>query len=195
MEKAILTQKQIKAIEDLRELGVNNEKIIKYNVSELLEIDRGTYADTIKKIDFEELIKALYKGYEAKQKFNKGDWVFDFKNNEIAKVRYYDVNEKRVWIEHCNLPFFFIEETRHARLEEIAEEEKRRWWASHGREVWELKRNDVLIDEEGKTFIIDKFFSSGNDQRVLFKNDSLEYMNNIKELYKVLCFAEDRKDF
>lgn len=54
-----------------------------------------------------------------------------------------------------------------------------RWWAKHGRDVWEIKYNDVIYDG-----IEDEYFDVG----------FLTVGEHERERYEVVCFVEDRKD-
>src|SRR5690625_3914269 len=84
---------------------------------------------------------------------------------------------------------------RHATLDEIEEEKERRWWAKHGRDVWELKKGDVIginiktitINEVREDGYITYFDGLGSER--IYRIDSLKSGG-----YKIICFAEDRKD-
>lgn len=76
--------------------------------------------------------------------------------------------------------------------EEKQEEKQRRWWKSHGREPWELKEKDLLIKR--------KFGAVAFEVRevrksiVVMSNGGSTDIGNIMQNYKIVCFAEDRKD-
>src|SRR5699024_10060185 len=80
---------------------------------------------------------------------------------------------------------------RHATPEEIAKEKQSRWWAKHGRDVWELRENDLLYyDDDFKE--VEEVTEFGvimlSSERVYFP------IKTIKSKYSIACFAEDRKD-
>src|SRR5699024_8891965 len=80
---------------------------------------------------------------------------------------------------------------RHATPEEIAKEKQRRWWAKHGREVWELRENDILYyDDEFKE--VEEVSEIG---AIMLSSERVYTpIETIKNKYSVACFAEDRKD-
>src|SRR5699024_4545288 len=80
-----------------------------------------------------------------------------------------------------------VDEVRHATKEEI-------WWASNGRDVWEIRDNDVLS-------INDELFevSRVGNANIIFNEPIIEWMswedfNNLKHNIRVVCFSHDRKD-
>src|SRR5699024_5125782 len=85
--------------------------------------------------------------------------------------------------------------TRHATPDEIAKEKQRRWWAKHGRDVWELKNGDLLNTGNGilvydSTYLGEyKFKRTDSGRLVASANISYAQRN-----YQLACFAEDRKD-
>lgn len=78
-------------------------------------------------------------------------------------------------------------------VETIDEEKRRRWWHKHGREVWELKERDLLRQVHNNT---------KHEVRRVYKDGCVSFVNDsgaltklsIQNHYKVICFAEDRKD-
>lgn len=102
--------------------------------------------------------------------------------DEMAKVLYTENYEVMVWD---------VKNVRHATEEEIEQEKERRWWERHGRDVWELVADDILIDENNyKSFIF-----KGVDKRGSFRVGNLILkFEEVKEHFKIACFTEDRKD-
>src|SRR5699024_5902020 len=83
------------------------------------------------------LAKALYIGYEVEETFEVGDWIYSKQVEKFIKI------EDEGQLEGYNkFPSYY----RSATPEEIAKEKERRWWAKHGREVWGLRRNDLVSD-------------------------------------------------
>src|SRR5690625_6397236 len=82
---------------------------------------------------------------------------------------------------------------RHATLDEIEEEKERRWWAKHGRGVWELREGDALKADDGDYLVeVCEVFDSCNVR--LTGGVVHVKISELKEGYRVICFAEDRKD-
>lgn len=156
----------------------------------------------------DELIRALYIGYEVEPNFKVGDWVVCESNNYKGITKITRMDELRGkpacyghWFDikantaYSNTEWTnFAEECRHATPEEIAEEKERRWWAKHDRDVWEIREGDALI-YIGVPYIVDWF----NSEEVRFKSGKcnsgfMENVDYVKEYFKVFCFVEDRKD-
>lgn len=169
MEKVKLTSLQANEIEALMREPFNNTK------DELL-VGHTAHGGFSKLkalgVDLPLLAKALYIGYEVEPEFEVGEWAFNKQTN-----RFFEVAEG--YEDKMNLDII-KKYLRHATPEEIAEEKKRRWWKSHNRNVWELKRKDVLYDKE-------------IGQIVEVSEDSTMEKYG-REIYKVICFSHDRKD-
>lgn len=189
MSKVILTQEQANIIE----------------TTSLVKLGEWFYKDDRKDTrmyklfcDFtiEELAKAKLIGYEVEPEFKKGDYVMvKWKNRE--KEEFYRVVSIDPWgsiqIETLDgVPNASgHENTRHATPSEIAEEKERRWWKKHGRDVWELKVGDVLVDTDGEILEV-------TDERDDYKGYYLDYcsysLEIIKNRFIILTFAESRLD-
>lgn len=71
-------------------------------------------------------------------------------------------------------------------------EKERRWWAKHGRGIWELKVGDFLINDKLGTI---EEVKEVNEQRYLIgKWTAYMELDYIKDNYSVAFFVEDRKD-
>ncbi len=124
------------------------------------------------------LAKALYIGYEVEPEINDGDFLLHIPMNVIGKV----INGVIHWSDNIENDVEYINkliisgEVRHATPEEIAKEKERDWWAKHGREVKEVKKGDIIHD-----LVFDQL-------------DEVMNTHKPKDKFKVVCFAEDRKD-
>src|SRR5699024_8613457 len=101
-----------------------------------------------------------------------------------------DVDEQKAYFDEGRT--MLLTSLRNATQEEIAEEKQRRWWAKHGRDVWELKEDDILN-------------VNGAIRTVYHVDENKVYFYEVSEIYTldimkgsgttiVVCFAEDRKD-
>ena len=193
MEKVKLTQEQAKAIKR----WVNKEQLIIAKASGLLE---HSIDESIAELTMEQLVKALYIGYEVEPEFKKGDYVMvKWKNRE--KEEFYRVVSIDPWgsihIETLDGSpnSSGHENTRHATPEEIAAEKERRWWKKHGRDVWELRKGDVLYDSiEEEALVFEKYDQDLDDEVAHFTNGLWEPMRNVKRRLRVVSFAEQRLD-
>src|SRR5699024_1357843 len=123
-EKVKITREQAKVIESKMAF---RHMSIKYHVMNNWDTD---YEPCLNNLTLDELIRAFYIVYEVEPIFEVGDWVKDTSTNAVIKIN--DSQHRHNLIVPRHTPI------RHATPEEIAEEKQRRWWAKHGREVWEL---------------------------------------------------------
>lgn len=183
MEKVKVTQAQadlIKSIKDT-DYAINIHELNKRPDSPLQELTTA------------ELARALYVGYEVEPQFKVGDWIHDNITNRVAEIDERGYDGELAWVDDEFHNFFT--DFRHATLDEIEEEKERRWWEKHGRDVWELKKGDVIginiktitINEVIEDGYIAYFDGLGGDR--IYSIDSLKSGG-----YKIICFAEDRKD-
>lgn len=178
-EKISLTQDQADAIERLKKFIRDDETLdCQFNVKYIARV--------------------LLEGYEIKPKYSVGDWVitegysetYDGRALKIIKISelfgekfYYFENSEKT-----NHNFSERSIKRHATKEDIEKEKERQWWAKHGREPWELKKNDVLA-EGIFLYTVEKFLGE-----IVCLNKRTVPIHLIKENFKVVCFAEDRED-
>ena len=187
MEKVKLTQEQAEAIERYkRELVDSIDEQYRFGVKRTPH----EWAEPLVELGGKQVLEIIKHGYEVEEKFEIGDWVVHENRKLIGEViRIYEdvlkitrLGDSHIW----NKKY-----TRHATPEEIAEEKQRRWWAKHGRGVFEFKTGD-LINHAGMILEVEK----PEDDLVCIKiNESRGTLT--ERLYhqiKVICFAEDRKD-
>lgn len=183
MEKQILTREQAEALDEIFEKTA-------FTKDELIDLHAktGLYR-SLRDLSVSELAKALYIGYEVEPEFKVGDWIVaigktvklvdETKTTFILDGGIGEKN-KRIVKEHY----------RHATPQEIEKEKERRWWAEHGRDVWELRKGDVLICRDSEA--LHEVFMVTDDYIRLV--DTPGVIVNPSYFYKVACFAEDRKD-
>ena len=193
MSKVVLTKEQAEAIETLKKEKSFRE-IIKLNLH--ANTWGGTYVEKPKRIivkmNFDDLIKALYIGYEVKPEFKVGDWVYHQSDGIVSQIT--RVNFNKLVSDAINTDghkgWISCEDIRHATSEEIKQEKERRWWEKHGREVWELKEGDILV-ETALNFPVE---IHKVDDYVWFSKFDNRPKNVVKETHKVVCFVEQRLD-
>ena len=147
-------------------------------------------AKMVKDIPADKVIRALEGGFEIAPTYEIGDWVVHTPTGSIEKI--IKGNFEIIYTDKRSHHYFNF---RHATQEEIAKEKERRWWAKHGRNVWELKPGDIVFFPGRK---YREVTSSVNDcKRGDYTFDECidvskdELINGTRE---VVCFAEDRKD-
>ncbi len=190
-DKVILTREQAEAIErykeEQREL---HEKQVRAQSVMLKE-----WTKPLIELKTDEFMDAIYIGYEVEETFEVGGWVrYDngpshgYKTQKITSIEH-----GYAWFSETeSMPLHSL---RHATPEEVAKEKERRWWKSHNRDVWELKTYDVLINRGGTLFEVEcakKDVELWEIQKS--KQGKRRPFNYVKRNYKVICFAEDRKD-
>ena len=194
MSKVKLTEEQARMFENH-----------KYAIKTLLEKRVCDNCPTsIDDMPIDDVVKAIVYGYEVEPEFKVGDFV-TYENNygdkyteTVTRQIQGFIDGENYWKEKCArfnggkaMP---LSRLRHATPEEIAEEKERRWWKKHGRDVWELKRHDILRNGAGNAFEVNSFHGNGESQKVIFKPGHFDLMTNVKESYTVVCFAENRLD-
>ena len=172
MGKVRLTQEQADAIEGIKEY---QRKLLNSGEHRIME----EFKD-LRSLTTDEFMDALYIGYEVEPEFKVGDWIIDEFSGSMTII------ENAGYANDLNNDSNNI---RKATKEEIAKEKQRRWWAKHGRDVWELKTKDVL--KFGKRILV---VTNVDHNKVYFKEDGWHYLSNLDESWSVICFAEDRKD-
>lgn len=196
MEKVKLTREQANAIEyalqEVDEYKGNPDKLLRH--ASMKNVYFRNELHLLNSIDTVNLAKALYIGYEVEPKFEVGDWAVWRSTKGIDVIKQIEkVEGYRIWadwLDEGSLLFAPSDEIRHATPEEIETEKERRWWARHGREVWELKKNDIIMIEHFVE-VVNKVV--GNE--LYIKGSTFpQSIHSIKEDTKVVCFAEDRKD-
>lgn len=204
MSKVKLTREQERALEVYKGYGEDLETFIEW---------KDTWSNTyepLKKLTLDEMARLLYQegSYEIEQVFEVGDWVVkEFEGitgDVIGKVEKIDESNYGVeqlhglWSNFLKHKTIIVNEgnVRHATPEEIAEEKERRWWAKHGREVWELKQGDVI---KGKSY--GRLYAINKDLEDVYKATAIGHEMDVKiikdkisENYKVFCFVENRLD-
>lgn len=190
-EKVRLTKEQARAVEVFKDNNLTLKDYAYENLSEEL--------DPIQILGIDKMARALYVGYEIEPELDVGDWVISKVTGEIGKITHLKSNGYVVTdiklvdykddVFLVDKPDWFLKKT----PEEIAKEKQRRWWAKHGRGVWELKERDLLRQVHDNT---------KHEVRRMYKDGSVSFVNDsgalsklsIQSHYKVICFAEDRKD-
>ena len=147
------------------------------------------------------LTKALVLGYEVEPEFKVGDKViFKYMKKICIFGEIVELNQKLgVLYAKVNDPEYPVPQEvqasslKHATPEEIEIEKERRFWLRNGRAVWELRKNDVLIAEDGEyVVVVEMVLANGN---VIFVGGVVPTQaDDVREGYKVLCFAENRLD-
>lgn len=184
MEKVKLTKEQAEAI----------KRITTKSVAVGIHIETGWKTGRnlcLNELTTDELIKALYIGYEVEPEIKVGDFVDIglFGISKIAEVT--GVKGDTIAINGSD-EYHEFKINRVLTDEEKQEEKQRRWWAKHDRKAWELKQKDILVKNNCES-IVDHV---GKEKVVLIKNGFkvVVKMFNIKKHYRVRYFAEDRKD-
>lgn len=183
MEKVKVTKEQAEAIER----WADKIQLVKAKLCGFLNHGED---ESIAEMTDDELIEALYIGYEVEPEFKVGDWVI-LQNGKIGKIEWINYSKNLVSIYDCEVGVVCIDDIeRHATPEEIAAEKERRWWAKHGRDVWELRPGDLLVSD----IRVFKEVREVNNDSVTFVYENYVSMDRLKLYYKVVCFAEDRID-
>ncbi|WP_339233883.1 hypothetical protein [Oceanobacillus sp. FSL W7-1281] len=196
MEKIQLTQEQAEIVE-VKKNRKDKSSAIEHHVK------IGWYGRNyqfLNNFTSDELCRLLYVpgSYEVIPQFKVGDWVVYVHDNsiwEITKDTYNDGTHINLMNGNEIMNVVSVNRLRHATPEEIQEEKERRWWAEHGREVWELRKGDTLKDEINYPhFVTRGNRTDGGLERTPSLNCVFREMDEIKSRFKVACFVEQRLD-
>lgn len=194
MGKVKLTQEQADMLEELKK-HYAHEQILITNIRGRLQNEHFNYTHMkLAEESVDSLIKALYIGYEVEPEIKIGDFVDIglFGVSKIAEVT--DVKGNAIAINGSD-EYHEFKINRVLTDNEKQEEKQRRWWAKNDREEWEIREDDIL-EHLGNPYIVDCFdseaiwFRRNKDSRT----DYSELVSFVRDHFKVVCFAEDRKD-
>ena len=197
MNKVKLTRKQAKELEYYKLRG---EEQIDYLVN--VHHNKLRPDLEISKLTTSEIAKALYIGYEIEEKFKVGDWVIESDTELACRITGITNVNGRISYGIEGRGYLLGDELiRLATPEEIAAEKERRWWAKHGRYVWELREGDCLIRRHNPHTCNVKFVEAADEDLILLvdgiRDETYETKNDLevmKKKYEVFCFVEGRKD-
>lgn len=189
MEKVKITQEQAEVLESVKCRVGNEENIVRMHVDKSIPWGQEEYE--MNEFNLDDLIKALYIGYEVEPKFKKDDYVVIKKTGEVAKIKAHPpAFPYPDYLLSCNGYFtsHHVDELRHATKQEI-------WWFESDRDFWEIREDDTL-KYIGDLYIVDWFDSENVGFKSINENAGkfVEILDYVKEHFTVFCFAEDRKD-
>lgn len=187
MEKVKLTQEQADIVERVKKEQLEHLKEIKHRSVILQDWEKPLF-----KLSAEDIQKALFDGYEVEPEFKVGDWVITGRG---LLGKYLEKTSEVYRFTLIGGHHATSDNIRHATPEEVAKEKERIWWKRHGREPWEIKQGDVLMATRRHIFEVTADPKS-HEFNCYTGNDEFDF--SIKECkdenWKVICFAEDRKD-
>lgn len=194
-EKVVLTQEQADAVELIKRSNTEDKRLIDSAIT-MRDSRVFTFTGALEPLNellITDFAKALYIGYGVKSGFKIGDKIIEEVNGkEVVEITGVDGSGYHLDRCHGYKNKLTVESHfRHATPEEI----ERRWWNKHGREPWEIKEEDIF-EYLGDLYIVDWFDSRDvNFKRGKERNDDYtDSYDYVKEHFKVVCFAEDRKD-
>src|SRR5699024_8339131 len=139
-EKVKLTREQAEAVEIRRNMNMF-ENSIKCHITGQF---KGDSNKALAELSLDEFIRALYIGYEVEESYEVGDCVVLDDGQIVEIIEDGSCTVVVGWIINRLMYRDQINKSlikRHATKQE-------RWWAKHGRNVWELKENDILYYDD-----------------------------------------------
>ncbi|RDW17025.1 hypothetical protein CWR48_15600 [Oceanobacillus arenosus] len=202
-EKVKVTKEQAEAIKKAVELH-GEDYVVDTHCLKQKNRSLWTHYLALNDMEMWKLARAVYRGYEVEPEFKVGDKIIDslVDNCPIIEVteieKYYLIGFWLTDIGSKVTTSVKRHRARHATPSEIAQEKERRWWASHGREVWELRRGDLLISSTDQFSCDVKFVEESDETGTLLvngvKDEFLEDMDDVINKYIILAFVENRLD-
>lgn len=176
---AELTKEQSDGLEHLKTL-LGSEGLIKKRISAGEEFNE-TYPifEGISEHDFLRAVAGFY-GLVGVE-FKIGDWV----TSEISDMTFQIRNKQDVDVVTEYTTY------RLATSWEINRAKEKTWWYSHGRNVWELNPNDLLVNIHTLEYIT--VWNVDGSHVETSEGDSIE-IDELKETSLVVVFAEERLD-
>lgn len=156
----------------------------------------------------DDFIKALYVGYEVEPEYKSGDYVVNH-HGTIGRI---DIVEDDIyhgiWFNNAKDPLMWCKKSyfqRHATKKEVEEAKKIEWWSKHNRDVWELKKGDLIKNKDNSIYEV--FFINPDNTVILeqsgnwiesklgnYQEKVSAHKKDLRKNWKVVCFAEDRQD-
>lgn len=189
MGKVKLTQEKADVLEGVITRVGSNEHIVSMHADK--EVPWGQEEYAMNDFSLDTLIRALYIGYEVEQEFKAGQYVAH-KHGNIGIIT--EVNESVLKVEHyCGgVVYWTTDIVNHPTPEEISKYKQSRWWAKHGRKVWEIRDHDVLTHiSAGGTYVV---FYNSVETVMFYGGEANRAMEDVKNNFSIKYFAEDRKD-
>src|SRR5690625_2414408 len=191
MEKVKITQTQADNLE-WRQRQYGKHRFIEHAIL-------GHFDDVTNPVEWDNLdvlIRALYVGYEVVPEFKENDWVIRTsdagRGHEKGKVFRIVERISSQNIHGDDEESHVSTSLKHATDEEIATEKQRRFWNGNDRDVWELRKGDVLESQKnGKLVTV---LNESNSLGGCLRGLGHIRISDLKSSFKVVCFAEDRKD-
>ena len=171
MGKVKITQEQARAIEERKRTNLLDLSIIHHVNGKW----KGATNYVLNDLTLDELIRALYIGYEVEETFEVGDWIVNIYNEDVGIVTELGSS----YLKYDDGLSDGFHNFRHATPEEIAEEKQRRLWYENGREVGEFKLNDVIFNKN--LCVLDEIMTGFTKV-------------NYTDEYEIICFAHNRED-
>lgn len=191
MGKVKITQEQAETIERLL-VDSKPHHLVRHHIKHGWNNELN---GNMRSLSNDELIRSLYIGYEVEPEFSVGNHAYHKPSGRIAKIAKIDIKDGLLFVNDEDFTYFHKNNARLATPSEIAEEKERRFFKRHGREPWELRKGDMLFEEEsGNAIVVEEVSSREDMTSVIFPDDDYMYLCDVKEYYKVAVFAKNRLD-
>lgn len=195
MEKVKITQEQAGAIEHLRDLHF--EEMNRFKKYSKCNVDKKLIP--LHDLEIDKINDAYFDGYEVKPDFEVGDWIVYENEYHKCVMQITDTDKHYVYVEpfhngfkNCTAISKKSPLIKHATPEEIAEEKERRFFARHGREPWELKYGDILVNiGTGFPAVVTKGLNIYQNVDLNLKRFNIQA---VKDNYRVASFVDGRLD-
>ena len=209
-QKVVLTQEQADAVESAKKRYGKDQFLYEFSrmLHEISPLQFTGSLGPINDLALHRVAKALYIGYEVEPSIKIGDFV-DIGLFGISKITEVTGVKGNAIAINGSEEYHEFKINRVLTDEEKQEEKQRRWWAEHGRKVWELELLDkvrlsnveyevIEVCQKGvyklqtNEYVPFHSIYVTNDQSKIGGKDGIELIEENNS--KVVCFREDRKD-
>lgn len=198
VKKPQIKQEQVDAVNKILRIrkpkSLSKSDVVRLYVNK--ELPSFEEEEVLNGISLDTLIRILYtRDYKIIPTYKKNQWIhLSYTSGaEVLKIKEV-INNNVLTFHKEGVPNCVItDKIRPASPWEIKQEKEDEFWRRNNRATWNLKKHDRVCDDSGECFTVNSVEDVMGETKVIFKNGFHDFYENVKELYKIEYFAEDRK--
>lgn len=200
MSELYLTHEQAKIIEKIKREGSEDSAINYYAKVVSGELESN---DILRQLTIPQLARALYGEYKVEPEYKEGNWVVYEDSKGICKIAKITKVIRTLGfgdVEFIDQPQVYFDDDWVCRIDrvvrlatdkEVRLEQQRRIFSKHGRELWKMRKGDVIIRKGASHPTV---VMRVTDAGIRLRSNRLITVQELKEDYNVVCFVENRLD-